>query len=620
MDKKTKVNILRCKLDLIRQWLFWRNPEIQSANLMRLSLRLFAQLTALSLLTVATLAHALPENFSREIVLDVDNSEPVNLVLLPDGDFLLAEKRGTIKLLNTDTLPAITSLVVTLDEVDSFQERGLASIALDPGFASNGYIYIYYTRSRAPTVSFNRIARLTMIGDTADLSSEMLVWEDNERSTSCCHYGGGLDFGPDGYLYLTTGEEFEPLQAQDLGRAGGKVIRLDTSTLDTVGPWSAGGDNDHLIPDDNPFIDGAGGNLDEIWALGLRNPFRAHWDLLGNRFFIGDVGGNQQSSAREDLHIGRAGANYGWPECEGVCDDSRYDDPLFSYGHTGVTPNGGAIAAGIIYRGNMYPDAFNGAFFLGDYAQGIVRYITFNPDGSVERVNDFDTDVSAPVAMEQGQDGALYVVDYLGSIYRYRFSRGNQPPRIDSVTATPTAGVAPLDVTFSVQTTDIDGDALTYNWDFGDGKQGTGAATSHTYDTDGMYAASVSVSDGDHVSISEFINIQVGSSPQVSITAPLNGALFSGGDTILFSGTVRNPEVAPPYSYQWDVEFIHNAHTHPTLSVDAESGSFVVNTDGHDYHDNTGYLLSLTVTDANGLQSTESIEIRPGKGKPVSLN
>ena len=607
------LNALYQTMGLFSLWLSLKRRQLKYATVKRVMPRFFAHFTALGLVTITTFAHALPENFSRETVLNVGNSEPVNLVLLPDGNFLLAEKHGTIKVLNADTLPAVTSLVVTLDQVNSGQERGLASIALDPEFAFNGHIYVYYTRNRGSNVSFNRISRLTMIGNTADLSSEMLVWEDNERATSCCHFGGGLDFGPDGYLYLTTGEEFEPAQAQDLGRAGGKVIRLDTSTLDTVGPWIAGSDNDHLIPDDNPFIDGAGGNLDEIWALGLRNPFRAYWDLQGNRFFIGEVGGNEQGSAREDLHIGRAGANYGWPDCEGSCNDPRYDDPLYSYEHTGATPSGGAIAAGVVYRGNVYPNVFNGAFFFADYAQSVVRYLTFNPDGSVDQANDFDSDIGAPVAMEQGQDGAVYVVDYGGRIVRYRFSGSNQPPTVETATATPTSGSVPLEVSFSAQATDIEGDALLYEWDFGDGSQGTGATTMHTYDTDGMYTASVSVSDGELASISEPISIQVGSAPQVSITAPVDGAIFSGGDTISFSGNVLNPDVSPPYSFRWDVEFIHNAHTHPTVSTDAQSGSFVVNTEGHDYHDDTGYRLSLTVTDAAGRQTTESVTIRPEK-------
>src|SRR5690606_16239795 len=163
--------------------------------------------------------------------------------------------------------------------------------------------------------------------------------------SNCCHYGGGLAFGPDGKLYLTTGEEFDGNQAQDLTRAGGKVIRIN---------------KDGTIPTDNPFADGPGGNLDEIWALGLRNPYRAHWDLVGQRFYIGDVGGNVQTTAREEIHYGVAGANFGWPQCEGECEDPAFEDAIYSYGHTGTTPNGGAITAGFVYRGGSFPSQFQG--------------------------------------------------------------------------------------------------------------------------------------------------------------------------------------------------------------------------------------------------------------------
>ena len=207
------------------------------------------------------------------------------------------------------------------------------SLALDPDFENNGYLYVYY--SNASTVR-NRISRFTHLGNTADLASETLIWEDSEDWSSIYHFGGGIGFGPDGNLYVTTGEEFEGAQSQDLTRGGGKVIRINP---------------DGTIPGDNPFADGPGGNLDEVWAYGLRNPFRAFWDLPTGRFYIGDVGGNVQSIAREEINLGVAGANYGWPDCEGQCPAiPAVENPIFDYSHLFPNRTGGSITAGFVYR------------------------------------------------------------------------------------------------------------------------------------------------------------------------------------------------------------------------------------------------------------------------------
>jgi glucose/arabinose dehydrogenase len=275
---------------------------------------------------------ALPPGFQQEVVLN-GRDQPVFLEVLPDGRMLLLHKLGLISIFDPSVQPALAQDYLQISDIETGGERGLTSLALDPNFAGNGYIYVYYTHASS---SRNRISRFTHQGNTADLASETLIWEDNENWQSCCHFGGGIGFGPDGKLYLTTGEEFEGGQAQDLTRAGGKIIRIN---------------KDGSTPTDNPFVDGAGGNLDEIWAYGLRNPYRAHWDLPTGRFFIGDVGGNVQATAREEINIGIAGANYGWPDCEGQCPAfPGTEKPLFDYSHTAVTPNGGAVTAGFVYR------------------------------------------------------------------------------------------------------------------------------------------------------------------------------------------------------------------------------------------------------------------------------
>ena len=551
----------------------------------------------------ASFAAALPTGFQNELVVSgID--QPVYLAQLPDGRMLVLSKLGTLYIFDPGQVPAQLSTYLTLTSVDTAGERGLTSIAIDPDFATSGAVYIYYTNLAAKR---NRISRFIQTGNTADPSSEVVIWQNNEVVSDCCHYGGGLQFGPDGKLYLTTGEEFDGDQAQDMTRAGGKIIRIN---------------KDGSIPADNPFVDGPGGNLDEIWAFGLRNPYRAHWDLVRNRMYISEVGGNVQSTAREDIHLGRAGANFGWPYCEGICGNPAWDDPIFSYGHTGGTPNGGAVTAGTVYRGNMFPAAYNEVFFFADYVLGFIRYLTFDASGNLTGDYDFATasdDLGAPVHVISGADGALYYVDYYGSVRRIVYSSGNQAPAITAVTASPAEGNAPLLVNFAASATDLEGDPLTYFWSFGNGDTGEGQSVGYTYGTKGLFNAYVQVSDGDRSVVSPLLNIQVGQKPNISIDSPADGFKFRAGDVIDFVGSATDPDgVLNENAYEWGIDFIHNAHTHPTLAgYSGSTGQFAINTAGHDYHDNTAYRLTLKVTDSDGLVSTDTVTVYPDK---VNLN
>jgi len=545
-------------------------------------------------------AYGLPPSFQDEPVLAGLNL-PVNLATLPDGRMLVLQKGGEIRIFDPQVTPVTSTVYMTITDIESGGERGLASLVFDPDFATNGYFYVYYTHASSAR---NRISRFMHEGNSASLSSEIVIWQDNEVWSDCCHYGGGLDFGPDGKLYLTTGEEFDGNQAQDLTRAGGKVIRIN---------------KDGTIPPDNPFVDGPGGNLDEIWAYGLRNPYRASWDIPNNRFYIGDVGGNVQSTAREEINIGRAGANYGWPFIEGFSTNPAYDNPVYDYGHTGVTPNGGAITAGFVYNGSLFPSEYSGAFFLADYVLGWIRYLKFDVSGQVISATDFSTTVNNVVALVQGPEDALYYADVYGEVRRIIYIPANQPPVISSVTATPVSGLAPLSVDFSVTASDPENDPLTYNWVFGDSTTGTGTLITHVYNSDGLYNVTVQVSDPTGMTVSTPVTIQVGNPPLAQITAPAFGTLFQALDVINFSGTATDPdETLGESNYSWTVRLMHDAHTHPVLdNVVGSSGSFQVNDTGHDYFGSTGFEIILTATDSTGLIGTDRVEVFPDE---VNLN
>ncbi|MBS3803291.1 MAG: PQQ-dependent sugar dehydrogenase [Oleiphilaceae bacterium] len=551
---------------------------------------------------------ALPTNFQVETLIS-NLAQPVYLAELPDGRMLVGTKPGSIRIFNSNDAAPSTTTYLEINNINSERERGLTSIAVDPQFESNGFIYVYYTHG---TTQRNRISRFSHLDNFADPASELLIWEDNEDFLDCCHYGGGIGFGPDGKLYLTTGEEFDGPQAQDLSRAGGKIIRINP---------------DGSVPADNPFIDGPGGNLDEIWAYGLRNPYRAHWDDLTGRLFIGEVGGNVEES-REDIHMGRSGANYGWPFCEGQCEDPQFDDPIYDYGHDFPGGTGGAVTLGTVYRGSQFPSSYSGVLFFTDYVQGWIRYLELKSDGSVNALYDFAQDLGPIVHMITGADGALYLVDISGSIKRISYISGNQPPTIDSMVYDAFPGPAPALVNFSVSASDPENDLLTYLWLTGDGNEVAGQSIAYEYPQNGVYQARVQITDGNSTVLSEPVEIQVGNPPGVTVDQPLDGAFFRAGEVISFSGTATDPDqLLQESDYSWTIRFGHNTHTHPSVTgQEGSSGTFEVNTSGHDYHGDTRYEFELAVTDEDGLTTTDVVTVYPDKANvqlstsPINTN
>ena len=141
------------------------------------------------------------------------------------------------------------------------------------------------------------------------------------------------------------------------------------------------------MPTDNPFYDGAGPNWDSIWALGLRNPFRAYYDAPTGRLLIGDVGGNDYATAFEEVNLGVRGANYGWPNIEGTYRQSRLHQPIYAYPHNG---RDASITGGFVYHGTQFPSSYQGSYFFADYTQNWIKRLTFDANGNVNGVFNFE--------------------------------------------------------------------------------------------------------------------------------------------------------------------------------------------------------------------------------------
>lgn len=557
-------------------------------------------------------AAAAPPNFVNEVIVP-GISSGLTIAFLPDGRMLVGELNERIWVVHPGLSTPEPNPFLALDNSTLAGEQGLMEIILDPNFATNSWYYVFYTKCFATGGNHDRVGRFTANGDTTLAGSEVVIWQD-DADANFDHHGGGLAFGPQGKLFIAVGEAFYANDAQRLDTYRGKLLRINP---------------DGSIPTDNPFYDGAGPNYDEIWAYGLRNPVRMNYDATSGRIFIADVGGNSVATAREEVNIGVAGANYGWPLCEGACATPGMTNPLYDYGHSG---RDAAIMGGFVYRGGNFPSGYEGSYFFADYSQNWIKRLTFDGSGNVASVLNFEPADGTPdgpygdfTKLLQGPDGALYYVDIgfndvhepnEATIRRIRYSTGNAAP-VAVADATPRIGSAPLTVAFSsAGSLDPEGQPLTYLWTFGDLATSTAANPSHTYAANGTYTARVQVSDGVNSTLSSNLVITVGVPPTVQILTPADGILFRAGDVISYSGSgldgSGNP--LPPSAYAWNILFHHLTHVHPAGGpFPGVSGTFTIPISGHDFTSSTNYEIILTVTDASGLSASNSVRVYPDK-------
>jgi glucose/arabinose dehydrogenase len=330
--------------------------------------------------TVSTSAATVPTGFTDSLVAN-GLIDPTAMALAPDGRIFVCQQNGALRVIKNGALLPTPFLTVT---VDSRGERGLLGVAFDPNFVSNQLVYVYYT---VPTPAHNRVSRFTANGDVAVAGSETILMELPNLSTATNHNAGAIHFGSDGDLYVAVGDNANGNNAQSFSTVLGKMLRI-TST---------GG-----IPTDNPFFNQTTGINRSIWALGLRNPFTFAFQPGTGRMFINNVG----LSTWEEINDGIAGANYGWPLCEGFCNppDPNFTDPIFIYENTGTQC---AITGGAFYNPvtAQFPVNFVGSYFFSDFCGGWIRRLDLANGVSVA---EFATGVSNPVDLKVSPDGFLY--------------------------------------------------------------------------------------------------------------------------------------------------------------------------------------------------------------------
>lgn len=529
-------------------------------------------------------ASALPEGFSRTQVISSGLNDASGFEFAPDGRIFILERTGAVKIYKDGGL--LQTPFTTFSSVAS-GDRGLIGIAFDPNFATNHYVYFYYTNSDL----LNYLVRFDASGDVATAPPTILF--QTTVPSNLLHVGGSVRFGLDDKLYFAVGDNGYPPNAQDLSVPFGKIMRIN---------------RDGSTPADNPFV-GQAGTLPQIWAYGLRNPWRFQFDSANGRLYSGDVG----NDTWEEVNLIVKGGNYGWPLSEGTCTQNctPYLDPVYTYNHDGQSS---AVTGGPVYRGDNFPAQYQGRYFYSDYARGFINQLILNEDGTTGTMVPFDPIAGSVVDLKVGPDGSLwYVTYYPGRLYRVTFSGTNQVP---SATASSNGvkGVEPLNVQFSsAGSSDPEGQPLSYLWNFGDGTTSTEPNPNHTFSQKGVYTVNLSVSDGENTNQAVPIVIQVGLPPTVIIAAPTDNSNYLAGQSITFN-VFANDAAGFDINdgdIKTDVILHHDTHTHPFLDdMIGRSGTFVIPNTGEASAD-TWYEVRTTATDTNGLATSKSVFIYP---------
>jgi glucose/arabinose dehydrogenase len=520
---------------------------------------------------------------------------PTAMAVAPDGRIFMTEKAGRVKIFKNGAVLSTPFYQVTVEQTN---ERGLGGIVLDPNFATNHYVYIYYTVPGSNV--HNRLSRITANGDVAVPGSEVILLE-LENVVNSIHNGGGMVFGPDGKLYLGVGDDQTSSNAQNLNTHKGKILRLN---------------KDGSSPADNPYFGSTVAR--RVWAYGFRNPYTLAISSSG-KIFANDVG---EGAWEEVNDVTTGNKNFGWPGSEGYTTNPSYTSPYYAYAHGAGALQGCAITGGAFLKAGTtnYPAMYHGKFFYIDYCNKWINYI--DPNGTPNPTT-FASALSGSASnVIQGADGNLYYFLIGGNSLNKIMYTSNNPPTIVSQPSSITRAVG-QSATFSV--TASGAQPLAYQWKK-NGVNITGAnAASYTIasvqaSSAGNYSCYVSNSYGNVTSNNATLTVSTNQTPTAQVLYPANGAIYRAGQTINFSGSGSDPEDGnlPASKLSWIVEFHHDAHIHPGPSIapGTASGSFLIPNTG-ETSSNVYYRIKLIATDNGGLTDTAYVDIFPKKSNLI---
>lgn len=380
-------------------------------------LSLFVILSAVNSQDEPTTTRSAPPDPSLVQLVEVATGfdRPLALVSPPDGSgrLFVVQQSGRIRIVENGGYKAPPFLDLTRvisQEVFSggYTERGLLGMAFHPDFAENGFFFVNYTDVNGHT----QVVRYSVAAanpDQADPASAVTILTVQQPYWN--HNGGNLVFGPDGYLYIGLGDggsQGDPQgNAQNPAALLGKMLRID---VDGGEPYS--------IPADNPFVNDPN-YAPEIWALGLRNPWRYSFDRATGDLYIADVGGNAWEEINFQPADSAGGENYGWNLYEGshpYSQNASLDNlvmPIAEYSHAlGIT-----VVGGYVYRGEAIPD-LQGVYLYGDWGSARI-WAAYRDESGVWQSNEFMQTRHAISSFGEDEQGELYLVDYTGSVLRF---------------------------------------------------------------------------------------------------------------------------------------------------------------------------------------------------------
>ncbi|MDH3767393.1 MAG: PQQ-dependent sugar dehydrogenase, partial [Gammaproteobacteria bacterium] len=635
----------------------------------RVACKVFATLLLVSC-SVNLYAHP-PSGSSdfQKVPIATDLANAVDFEIADDGRIFILNRYGELLVYSPTTQNTVVGATFN---VYTGVEAGLIGIAFDPGFASNQFVYLYYS---PPSPSVNRLSRFTMLGNQLQPSSEVILLEVPVNRQQGHHDGGNLEFDNFGNLYIGTGDDtfpsnYAPLDETDHRKSAekssansmdlrGKILRIR--------PLPGGG---YSIPSGNLFTELSQG-LPEIYVMGARNPYKFSIDPATNWLFWGDIGpdanldGPEGPSGKDEINLTKESGNFGWPHFIGpnlpylntylnyyFDPAAPTNDSIWNTGPRLLPPAEGAwitvarasYMAGPVYHfddqnlnPNRLPESFDNHFFYWDFNTSRVWFVEFDENGQL-LINEEWTELAEPgrgyIDFEIGPDDQLYVLEYgtgccaldvgNGTLHRVDFvgEHGNRSPVV-SMTATPRSGSLPLEVSFSsVGSFDPDGDPISYRWDFeSDGIDDAFTPDAvHTYQTPGIVNAQLVVSDPLGAESFGNVAIHAGNNiAEVDFVAPLEGSLFEWNEFVDVEVSVTDEEdgsISGGGIQCSEVEVQsalgHLEHAHDSTLISNCTGQIQFfsdhNTNGEDQ---LYYQLQARYTDQDNLASFKVIKLFP---------
>jgi glucose/arabinose dehydrogenase len=576
--------------------------------------------------------------FSDSVVARV--ASPTAMAWTPDGRMLVAQDTGQLRVIRNGQLLTTPALNLA-SRICSGGERGLLGVAVDPNFATNHYVYVYWTRNvhgycgqTPPDTPENRVSRFTLGDNNLVVSGSEKVLVDHIPSQRINHNAGDLHFGVDQLLYISVGDGGCVLN--DATRCG--PLNTNSRRLDIPNGKILRVTRDGAVPATNPYVGVAGarrctlttgpqpgtGPCTETFASGFRNPYRFAQVPGTNQFYVNDVGQEHW----EEIDSLVKGADYGWNTREGHCargsltdcGPTPYTNPIHDYSHAAT--GCGSITGGAFVPHGLWPAPYSGSYLFGDYVCGKIFRLVPQAGGGFTQ-EEVLTGVGAPVHLAFGPYGAtsaLYYLEYAaGEVHRVNPAGANTAPVADFWQRPDGLNVT-LDGSAS-DDPDVGDSVVSWRWNFGDGTSATTSTprTTHTYPTAGNYTATLTVTDSRGATSAPFSKVVLAGehAPAVSITAPATTARFAVGQQVTVSASATDAEdgALPGSAISWTVLLHHGTHTHPYAGPSTGSSITIPYPAPEDMASTQNSYLTATAvaTDSKGLTSRADRKLLPRK-------